>query len=137
MSSRSPRAYALRAGLVALLSGACAAAGITLAGVSGMAWTLAAWAAVSLIGIAGGVALARWHGTQGAGFVVAMGTAMILRSIVALALLVGALRAGGGAYVPCLAGLLAGFVPQQVFEIVWFGRVRPADDGRREPTREA
>ncbi len=129
--------YAIRAGLLAVLSGACLFAGIARVDATGMAWGLSAWGVLSLIGIAGGVALVRSHGTPGVGFVVAMGTAIILRSIAALALLIGSLRTGGGAYVPCLAGLVAGFVPQQVFEIVWFGRVRRADDGRREPTREA
>ena len=126
MITRAGIAYAKRAAILAVLSGACAAAAIGLADAAGIAWALSAWAVLSLLGIAGGVALVRWHGTPGVGFVVAMGTAMILRSIAALALLVGALWAGGGAYVPCLAGLVAGFVPQQVFEIVWFGRVRSA-----------
>ena len=137
MISPAGRQYATRAAWIAGMSGALAIAAVALVAPGGLVWALAGWILLSLIGIAGGVGLVQGHGTPGVRFVVVMGTAMILRSIVALALLVAALRTGGGAFAPCLAGLVAGFLPQQVFEIVWFGRIRRPQDGRREPTREA
>jgi len=136
-SAGSAGRYAWRAAVIAIASGALACVLLAPLDFARARFLLASWGALSAIGIAGGAALARWHGSPGPGFVVALGSAMILRSIVALGLLVGALRAGGGAYVPCLAGLIAGFVPQQVFEIVWFGRGRGLHDGGREPTGEA
>ena len=137
MSGGSARGYALRAATLALGSGALAAAILWPLGASRAWWLLASWGALSTIGIGGGVALVLRHGSAGPGFVLAMGSAMILRSIAALGLLVGALRAGGGATAACLAGLIAGFVPQQVFEVLWFGRGRGLHEGRREPTGEA
>ncbi len=53
---------------------------------------------------------------------VALGTGMLVRLVTVLGSLAGALRAGGGAYRPWLAGLVAGYVPLQVFEVVWFHR---------------
>ena len=47
---------------------------------------------------------------------------MIVRLAAVLGTLAWALHAGGGAIRSWLAGLVAGYVPLQLFELVWFHR---------------
>ena len=103
-------------------SGAAALGGAALLHPDSVGWTALGWVVPAAGGVAGGAWIAREHGRPGSGFVVAMGSAMILRSAAALGVLALALKAGKGAHVPCLVGLAAGFVPQMLFEVAWFHR---------------
>lgn len=114
--------YAAGASVVAVACASVVLGLVLLRAPDRVGWVIAGWGTMSLCGILGGGWLAREHGHPGAGFVVALGSAMILRSIAALAVLGWALASGGGAYAPCIAGIAAGFVPQMVFEVVWFYR---------------
>ncbi len=99
-------------------------------GPGAVGWAASAWAAMAIVGIAAGAWLVNEYGRAGSGFVVAMGTGILLRSMVALGWVAWSLRAGGGAHRPCLAGLAAAYVPLQVLEVAWFhraGRRREAE----------
>lgn len=53
---------------------------------------------------------------------VALGASMLVRFVTVLGSLAWALAAGGGALRPWFTGFVAGYVPVQVFELVWFAR---------------
>ena len=83
-----------------------------------VAWALAGWLVMALVGAGGGAWLVATHGS--AVFVPALGVCILTRLV---ALVSGSFlaatqgKAAVGAY---LAGLLVGYVPTQIFEVVWF-----------------
>jgi len=106
---------ALAAGLaIAILGGG---RGATAAG-----WAVAGWLPMAVIGVAGGMWLNHKHGKPGAGFLIALGTCMLARLIVAAGGVIVALSRQPDLFWPYLAGLGAGYLPLQVFESVWFAR---------------
>ena len=91
-------------------------------GRAAIGWGLLGWSVMVLIGVAGGAWLAALHGSSGPRFLVAMGTCMLARLFGAAAGALAAGMHGTRAVLPYLAGLGAGYVPLQLFEIGWFMR---------------
>lgn len=87
-----------------------------------LGWTLAAWFLVSLIGVMAGGWVVSQHGKPGNGFLAGLVGGILAR--MTLAVLGGALAMSSGraAVVAFLAGVVAGFVPVQIFEVFWFFR---------------
>jgi hypothetical protein len=85
-------------------------------------WLALGWALMSLGHVAGGCWMAARHGRPGSGFLVALGTSMIGRFVMAIAGGVATWFAGEAAAVAYVAGLGLGFVPLQTLESVWFLR---------------
>ena len=114
--------YALWSGLLALAVGV----GLMLIagpfGPSAVRWTLFGWAVMALTGVFGGSWLAGVHGRPGAGFLVALGTCMLVRLFAAATGAAAAAMSGMPAAWPFVGGLFAGFLPMQAFEIAWFLR---------------
>ena len=131
MSVRPAIGFALGAATVASIS--TIALLPWLGGADGTSrWALAGWVAMSVPGVVAGTWLAREHGRPGAGFVVALGAGMLARALAGASVAAGAARAGQPAITAALAGLVAGFVPVLVFEIIWCARshgtpVNPAE----------
>jgi hypothetical protein len=113
----------------AVRSAACALAfGAVVAGLArGFSWpipvaALVGWALATTLGAGCGARLVALHGTRGAGFLVAHGTCTLAR-LFAFAGGVGwALSRSSDDALAFIAGLLAGYLPTQVFELVWFAR---------------
>lgn len=110
--------YGLWSGSVALAAGAV----LLALGPDGAArgWNLLGWLVMSAIGVAGGVVMAAVHGKPGPTFLAALVGSMLARLIAA------ALGAWAASFIGCKAawpyvlGLGAGYVPLQLFEVVWF-----------------
>jgi len=103
-------------------------------------WGLTGWAIMALTGVAGGAWMARTHGRQGSGFLVALGTCMLARLFGSVGGALVAATRGTDAVWPYLAGLCAGYIPLQSFEIGWFlrrSKARPRDDGESQVARSA
>lgn len=115
------RRFAWKAGAILILSGLSASAA-ALRGKGSVSWALLGWAAAALPGLVAGIVLAERHGKPGSGFVLALGAGILTRFVVVLGSLGAALVAGGGAYRPWLLGVVLGYVPMEIFEIVWFHR---------------
>jgi hypothetical protein len=120
---------AFGAGRFALIGGAIvAAAGAALLplaiarGTVALQWGLAGWLVMAITGLAGGIWLVWKHGKQGSGFLVALGTCMLARLFASAAGAFGAAMQGMEAVWPYLIGLVAGYIPLQLFEIWWFVR---------------
>lgn len=121
----------MRTGPAAYASGAAVAA-VTGALVAAWAWTepsrLAltvagiAWTAMALPTVLAGAWMARVHGQPSALFVVAMGVGLAVRLMLAPSVCVLASLVAPGFVNAALVGLVAGFVPATVFEMVWFVR---------------
>ena len=122
MSGSRARRYALGASAVAVAAGAPLWFLIAPRGTLWVVWGGVGWGMLALLSIAGGAWLAAEHGRPGTGFVRALGTGMLARLSAAVVGAIGAARSGEGAAWAYLAGVIAGFVPLQVFEIVWFHR---------------
>jgi len=80
--------------------------------------------AMAVPAIVGGVWLAHEHGRSGSRFVLALGTGLLTRLVLAALAAFGASRSGGTATTGLLAGLAAGFAPVTVLEMIWFSRAR-------------
>lgn len=124
MSGRSGR-FLLAASAVGVAAGAVALAATEAAGGSGP-WALAGWGPMAGIGLGSGGAMAARHGRPGSGFLAALVAGMLSRLTVAAALGLVATRAGEPALLSYVAGLAAGFLPLQAFEVVWFYRAARA-----------
>ena len=115
--------YGLSGAAIAAVGGSAVLPWSSASGAESLRWALLGWGLMSFAGLSGGAWLAREHGRPGTGFVVAMGTSMLARLFAAGTSLAGALLSGDGSYRACLVGLAAGYVPLQVFEILWFYRL--------------
>ena len=116
-----------RAGRYATLASAVAVVSLLLAwlvspsGVRDMAgWLALGWGLMAAIHVAAGSRLVALHGTAGSGFFLTLGVGMACRLIAAAAGAAGAVFAGEHAAWAYVAGLAAGFVPLQVYEMTWF-----------------
>jgi hypothetical protein len=90
-------------------------------------WTTYGLAAMAIPGLTSGMWLARSHGRPGAGFIVALGTGMTLRIALLSIVVAAAARQGNTELTQTLTGVVFGFVPLTVFELVWLAkRTRPA-----------
>lgn len=85
-------------------------------------WSILGWSIMAVTGVAGGIWLSRVHGRQGAAFLVALGTCMLARLFASVGGAVGAAISGKHAVWAYLAGLCAGYIPLQSFEVFWFIR---------------
>ena len=97
-------------------------------GHAALGWGLLGWSIMALIGVVGGSWQVKLHGSLGTGFIVALGTCILARLAAGAAGAAGAATFGMGAVWPYLAGLGAGYVPLQLFEVGWF--LRPSSDMR-------
>lgn len=116
------RRYAMWAALTAVASAAALLPlGLAL-GSRGRLWLFGGWSAMALLGLAGGYWMTVVHGRAGADFLVALGTCMLARLVVAAVGAFIAAGAGMSAVWPYLAGLAVGFVSMQLLEVGWFLR---------------
>jgi len=114
----SARKFALLCGAVALGAASLALPLALGRGPSVLAWACGGWLAMAVVGTAGGAWLVASHGAPT--FLPALGVCILTRLVVLVSgafLAASQGRTAVGAY---LAGLLVGFAPTQVFEIVWF-----------------
>ncbi len=116
------RRYALGASAVAVVFGALLWVAVRPRGTTWIVWSGLGWGMLAVLSVAGGAWLAAEHGKPGSGFVKALGTGMLARLFAAVIGAIGAAQSGDGAAWAYLAGVIAGFVPLQVFEVVWFYR---------------
>jgi hypothetical protein len=135
--------FAILGGVIAVGAGlALLPVGLARGGMA-LRWGAIGWAIMAVIGVVGGAWLARMHGRQGSGFLVALGTCMLARLFASVGGALGAAISGMDAVWPFLAGLCAGYVPLQAFEMIWFvrrSRVQAREElasGGQQPAREA
>jgi hypothetical protein len=95
-------------------------------------WALGGWFLVSLIGVVAGGWVVSQHGTPGNGFLAGLVGGILARMALAVLGIAVASSSGRAAIVAFLAGVVAGFVPVQIFELSWFFRssVRGSTGGR-------
>ena len=134
--------FAILGGAIVILAG-LAVLPVGLAhGELALRWGAVGWAVTAVTGVAGGAWMARLHGRQGSGFLVALGTCMLARLVASVGGALGAAVIGRPAVWPYILGLCVGYVPLQLFEIGWFlrwARIRDREAGRsvgRRPARE-
>jgi len=128
--SSAPLRHALQSGACALAFGA-AGAGLALRFSRPIpSASVVGWALAASLGAVCGARLVSLHGTRGAGFLVAHGTCTLAR-LFAFAGGVGwAMTRSTNEAVAFIAGLVAGYLPTQVFELVWFARQTKGRKGR-------
>jgi hypothetical protein len=114
--------YGLTATLAALFGLALAAPLSAIQWPAGLSWTVAGWSILAVVGVADGVWLNHRYGKPGTGFLTALVVGVLARLVLVGAGTALALRSGGDAPWAFLAGVAAGFVPIQVFEVFWFVR---------------
>lgn len=112
-----------------VVSGAAGLAALALAGADAVrtGWALLGWGSLAAVGLGAGAWLAARHATAGAGFVVALVAGMLARLVAAGAGTAAAAATGGRALAAYLVGLVLGFAPLQVFEMVFFYREARSD----------
>ncbi len=91
-------------------------------------WALAGWFVTAVVGVLAGAWVVSTHGKPGNRFTAGLVGGMLARMFLALLGGAAALSAGRPAALAFAAGVIAGFVPVQLFEVVWFFRL-----GRGEP----
>jgi len=114
--------FALWGGIVAAATGVALVGGAVRMQAPGLGWGVLGWGAAVAPGLTFGTWLARRHGTPGTGFVAALGAGILVRFVTVLGSLAWVLAEGAGAQRIWLAGVLAGYVPLQLFEVAWFVR---------------
>lgn len=132
MRSSGALRFAASGGAVAVAAGLALLPLVLSRGDAAVRWGVTGWAIMVLTGMVGGVWMARTHGRQGAGFLVALGTCMLARLFGSVGGALAAATRGTEAVWPYLAGLCAGYVPLQLFEIGWFlrlSRMRSREEG--------
>ena len=87
-----------------------------------VAWSLVGWLIMGLTGVVGGAWIASRHGSAGSGFLFALVSCMLARLALAAGGAFASAMAGAGAVRACLVGMMVGFLPLQIFEVVWFYR---------------
>lgn len=140
MRSSGAFRFAITGGAIAVAAGLALLPPGLSRGASALRWGALGWAIMALTGLAGGVWMARTHGRQGSGFLVALGTCMLARLFGSVGGALAAAARGTEAVWPYLAGLCAGYVPLQLFEIGWFlrlSKVRSREDRESRAGRSA
>jgi hypothetical protein len=122
MSRATARGYARSCAALAAAVGALLLLVGWPRGASFVGWSLLGWGFMAGTAVIGGAWTAARHGTSGAGFLVALQTCILARLALAVGGAVVAMLSAEGAIRAYLVGLVAGFVPLQVFEVVWFFR---------------
>jgi hypothetical protein len=130
-AARNAGRYAAIAAIVVVACGAAMLAWAVQEGHDALLWGVLGWALLALTGVAGGAWLAFEHGKPGTGFLKAMVAGMLTRLFLAAA--GGGLAAwtGGNAPWAFLGGAVAGFVPLQIVEVIWFFRAGQKAAGSR------
>ena len=128
MTNAVTRRVVIGCAVVALAAGVILALSTLSFGAFALQSGLLGWGLMALVGVtAGGWAVSR-HGTPGPGFIVAVGTGMLARLVLAGAGAAVTLSRGEGALYAYFAGVGAGYVPVQLYEMGWFltfGRAKP------------
>ncbi len=120
MTPLGPGRYAVGSSVVSAVSGGILAALASLHSGAAVRWGLLGWLLMAVVGVAGGAWAVSHHGDPAPGFLVAVGTCMLLRLVFAAAGAVAASTVETEALYAFLIGLGAGYVPTQVFEMSWF-----------------
>ncbi len=115
--------FALLGGAIALAVGLPLLPWALAEGPVAVQWGVSGWLVMAVTGMAGGVWLVLKHGKRGSGFLVALGTCMLARLFASAAGAFGAAQQGMEAVWPYIVGLIAGYLPMQLFELWWFVRV--------------
>ncbi len=89
------------------------------------------WAIMAIIGVITGLWMVRVYGKPGSGFLAAMATGMLARLFLSASVALWAAQHGVGYVWAFLAGLFAGYLPLQAFEVAWFFREARKHDGTR------
>jgi len=116
--------FAFGASAAATLGAAGVVLWIATTGSAAASWAAAGFAVMAVPGIVFGSWLAREHGRPGSRFLSALATGFVTRLVLVAVAAFSAAKAGEGAGTALLAGLAAGFVPLQIFEMIWFLRAR-------------
>jgi hypothetical protein len=122
LRSAGPLRFTIYGGTILVASGLALLPWAVSRGPTALRWGALGWSITALIGLAGGAWMARTHGKPGAGFLVALGTCMLARLFASVAGALVAATRGLDAIWPYVAGLGAGYVPLQLFELGWFLR---------------
>jgi hypothetical protein len=130
---RSEIGFALSASVVAAMGAAALLPWFWGGEPETLAWAARGFLAMAVPGVVGGTWLAREHGRSAQRFLLALATGFMTRLVLAGLAAFYAGRAGDGAGTALLSGLVAGFVPLMVFEMIWFARARGAEGLGTEP----
>lgn len=122
MSEPSSLRYIIIGATVSVVALAAAVSVVVTRFPEALYWALGGWAIMAVVGIADGAWLARRHGKPGTGFLLALVVGMLVRLVLVCGGTALALMNGGQAPWGFLAGVVTGFVPLQVFGVVWFLR---------------
>ena len=117
-----PARFVLSAGAVAFAAAVFVVTAGALYGPTALRFGLLGWALTTTVGVFGGAWLIAHHGKALSPFLIAMATCMLARAVVAGAGALVAVPWGIEAMVPYVGGLLAGYLPVQILEMVWFHR---------------
>ena len=123
--------FAAVCGLIAVASGIAVYSVAAPRGVEIVRWSMGGWAIVAAVGVITGLWMVRVHGKPGSGFLAAMGTGMLARLFLTAAVALWAAQHGIEYVWAFLAGLVAGYLPLQAFEVTWFFREARRRDGIR------
>ena len=122
MSPREPVRYGVWSGAAAAMALIPLLVGAAVVEPRRLPWIVLGWIVGAAPGVLCGVKLVRVHGVANAGFLKIMGTCMLARLFVFPAGALVALASGKAAVVAYAVGLVAGYLPTQVFETAWFMR---------------
>ena len=122
MTGSAAGRYAIWSGAVTLAAALLILAFAAAEGWAPARWSLLGWAIMAVTGVGGGAWVVRRHGDPGPGFLLALGTCMLARLIASALGAATAAVYGMEAVWPYLAGLVATFLPLQIFEMSWFLR---------------
>ena len=130
MTARPPLRHAVQSGACALAFGL-----IVLGLASRMSGpvpvsAILGWALAAVMGAACGALRVAVHGTPGVGFLVVHGTCTLARLFGFAGGVGWALSRSPEEAITFLAGLVAGYLPTQVFELIWFARRARSQSGQ-------
>ena len=123
--------FAVVCALIAVVTGTAVYVLAVPRGVEIVRWSMTGWAIMAVIGVVTGLWMGRVHGKPGSGFLAAMGAGMLARLFLSAAAALWAAQHGIEYVWSLLAGLVAGYLPLQTFEVAWFFREARRHDGIR------
>ena len=95
-------------------------------------WAAGGWLALTALGVADGVWLNRQYGSPGSGFMLALVAGILARMVIVGGGAVLAFLSGGNSAWGFLAGVGAGFIPVQVFSMIWFAKMTGTFSGQTQ-----